>query len=243
MPRVHKFPAFCGIILDADSGFYKIYEGRRFRYRCSHDKEAGKCGSEYCKCVGRKLGVKVGASICEHGRERSQCKQCGGSQICEHGRKRGVCKQCGGSSICEHGRRRHTCKQCGGSSICEHGRQRGTCKQCGGSQICEHGRQRGVCKQCGGASVCEHGHIRSRCPECPMGEKVKRALCSICTETRLGSRQYKLGICAKCEKVKPERIEVTFGRQIIDAFGHEPNTKDKSLAKSSRFTDLETDTQ
>ncbi len=73
-----------------------------------------------------------------------------------------------------------------------------------------------------------------------MGEKVKRALCSICAQTRLsGSRQYKLGICAKCEKVKPERIEVTFGRQIIDVFGHEPNTKDKSLATSSRCADLE----
>ena len=73
-----------------------------------------------------------------------------------------------------------------------------------------------------------------------MGEKVKRKLCTICAQTRLsGSRQYKLGICAKCEKVKPERIEVTFGRQIIDAFGHEPNTKDKSLATSSRCADLE----
>lgn len=72
-----------------------------------------------------------------------------------------------------------------------------------------------------------------------MGEKVKRALCSICAQTKLNGRQYKLRICAKCEKVKPERIEVTFGRQIIDAFGHEPNTKDKSLATSSRCADLE----
>ena len=87
-------------------------------------------------------------SACPHGRQRRQCKECGGSQICEHGRQRRQCKECGGSSICEHGRRRSTCKECGGSSICEHGRQRYQCKECGGSQICEHGRHRSSCKEC-----------------------------------------------------------------------------------------------
>ena len=70
---------------------------------------------------------------CEHGRQRSRCKDCGGSGICEHGRVRSKCKDCGGSSICEHGRQRSTCKDCGGSGICEHGRQRSQCKDCGGS--------------------------------------------------------------------------------------------------------------
>ena len=46
------------------------------------------------------------ASICEHGRQRSKCKECGGKGICEHGRQRSQCKECGGSSICEHGRQR-----------------------------------------------------------------------------------------------------------------------------------------
>ena len=49
---------------------------------------------------------------CEHGRQRSKCKACGGSGICEHGRQRGGCKECGGSSICEHGRRRSRCQEC-----------------------------------------------------------------------------------------------------------------------------------
>ena len=224
MPRgVHKFPPFCGIILDADSGFYKIYNGKnQFRYKCSHDKETHRCGSEYCKRIGLKLGFKVGTSFCEHNRIRSHCKDCGGASMCEHGRQRHICKDCGGASMCEHGRQRHLCKNCGGASVCEHGRKRSQCKDCGGASVCEHGRQ------------------RSACPECPMGEKVKRALCSICAQTKLsGSRRFKLGICAKCEKVKPERIEVTFGRQIIDVFGHEPNTKDKSVATSSRCADLE----
>ena len=51
-------------------------------------------------------------TICEHGRQRSQCKECGGSEICEHGRRRSECKECGGSQICEHGRHRSKCKEC-----------------------------------------------------------------------------------------------------------------------------------
>ena len=50
--------------------------------------------------------------LCEHGRRRSRCKECGGSSICEHGRVRSKCKECGGGSICEHGRRRSQCKEC-----------------------------------------------------------------------------------------------------------------------------------
>ena len=33
---------------------------------------------------------------CPHGRQRSQCKECGGCGICEHGRVRSQCKECGG---------------------------------------------------------------------------------------------------------------------------------------------------
>ena len=114
----------------------------------------------------RRKSSAGGSAICEHGRERSKCKECGGSQICEHGRVRSQCKECGGSSICEHGRQRTRCKECGGSQICEHGRQRYRCKECGGASICEHGRQRHTCKECGGASICEHGRRRSQCKEC-----------------------------------------------------------------------------
>ena len=32
--------------------------------------------------------------------------------LCEHGRVRSACKECGGSGICEHGRWRHKCKDC-----------------------------------------------------------------------------------------------------------------------------------
>ena len=65
---------------------------------------------------------------CEHGvKHRSWCKVC---RACPHGRQRSQCKECGGSQICEHGRVRSRCKECGGGSICEHGRVRYYCKEC-----------------------------------------------------------------------------------------------------------------
>lgn len=57
-----------------------------------------------------------------------------GHRLCEHGRTRYVCKECGGTGICEHGRQRSTCKDCGGTGICEHGRRRVVCKDCGNSR-------------------------------------------------------------------------------------------------------------
>ena len=36
----------------------------------------------------------VHMNICEHGRQRSTCKDCGGSGLCEHGWLRGRCKEC-----------------------------------------------------------------------------------------------------------------------------------------------------
>ena len=69
---------------------------------------------------------------CEHDRDRSKCKECGGSQICEHDRIRSRCKECLGSSICPHKRQKSTCMECGGSQICEHNRIRSKCKECPG---------------------------------------------------------------------------------------------------------------
>ena len=49
--------------------------------------------------------------ICEHGRQRSRCKECGGSSICEHGRQRRKCKECGGSGAsASTGERNHGCE-------------------------------------------------------------------------------------------------------------------------------------
>ena len=122
-----------GEVEDTESGGEEVTKQGTKRKRASPTKGPCEHGVKYrskCKVCG----------ACPHGRERSKCKECGGSGICEHGRQRSRCKECGGSGICEHGRHRHRCKECGGASICEHGRQRRYCKECGGSQICEHGR-------------------------------------------------------------------------------------------------------
>lgn len=108
---------------------------------------------------------------CEHGRQRSKCKECkalgtGGIGVCEHGRTRSHCKVCGGGSICNHNRIRYTCKDCGGSQICEHNRRRQDCRECGGSLFCEHDKRRSYCKACKGSSFCKHERVRASCSIC-----------------------------------------------------------------------------
>ena len=134
------------------------------------------------------LMAKKKGSICQHGRRRSHCKECGGGNICQHGRIRSQCNECGEDAICQHERQRSRCKECGGRGICQHGRRRSRYKECGGSGIHEHGRNksicralkcvaesgswcthgelRAVCKQCGGGSICQHGRARVKCLQC-----------------------------------------------------------------------------
>ena len=121
---------------------------------------------------------------CEHNRQRSICRDCGGSQICEHNRLRQQCRDCGGTSICEHNRRRSSCRECGGGEICEHNRIKSRCRECGGASICEHNRRRSKCIECGGGEICEHNRIKSRCRECG-GASIcehnrRRSLCREC---------------------------------------------------------------
>ena len=85
--------------------------------------------------------------------------------LCEHQRQRSNCKNCNGSSISEHQRRRSRCKDYGGSSLCEHQRQWSRCKDCDGSSICEHQRVRSRCCLAGSFSssllvcICLHSSI------------------------------------------------------------------------------------
>ena len=150
------------------------------RVKCAHGRQRSQC---------KECG---GGSICEHDRLRSRCKDCGGASICEHDRLRSQCKECGGSGICEHGRQRSQCKECGGSGICEHDRQRSQCKECGGASICEHGRIRSLCKDCKGSSICEHNKRKSNCKECGGSALCKTPLC----ETH-GHKKYD-GLCLVC---------------------------------------------
>ena len=107
---------------------------------------------------GRKL-------LCEHGKRKSRCRECGGSQICEHGKRKDQCRECTPSAFCEHGKQKAQCRQCGGSQICEHGKWKAQCRQCGGSAFCKHGKYRAQCRECGGSALC---------PVCNMVHPTKR---------------------------------------------------------------------
>ena len=41
-------------------------------------------------------GLWVGLQVCVHGRQKSHCRDCGGSQICAHGGRKNSCKECRG---------------------------------------------------------------------------------------------------------------------------------------------------
>ena len=121
--------------------------------KCIHNKQ-----KSYCKDCG-------GSALCIHNRQKNLCKECGGSSICIHNKQKNHCKDCG-ISFCIHNRQKSHCKDCGGSLFCIHDRQKSQCKECGGSAICIHNRQKSQCKECGGSAVCIHNRQVSRCKEC-----------------------------------------------------------------------------
>ena len=69
-------------------------------------------------------------TICEHGRERSRCKECGGSAICEHGRQRSSARSAVGHQSASTVVVAMSARSAVGAAICEHGRQRHRCKEC-----------------------------------------------------------------------------------------------------------------
>ena len=94
--------------------------------------------------------------------------------------------------------------------------------------MCLHGKRRQYCKTCGGSGICEHGRRKIQCTECPH-VTIPKKICQFCGSRQLSYRRVKLGICAGCEPDVPERTEIVFGNMIIEAFGHEPYSKDKSM--------------
>ena len=102
---------------------------KTYRYPSHFINTKGRKLKSCLKCRNTQKKIREN-NKCEHNRQRSSCKDCGGSSICEHNRERSYCKECKGSSICEHNRIRNECKECKGSSICEHNRIRKDCKDC-----------------------------------------------------------------------------------------------------------------
>jgi hypothetical protein len=86
--------------------------------------------SGYCSKTCREA-PRAPPKPCMHGRQKSQCKDCGTGH-CLHGRRKDRCKDCrskAGAGYCQHGRLKYRCKDCG-TGYCQHGRQRGRCMEC-----------------------------------------------------------------------------------------------------------------
>jgi hypothetical protein len=90
----------------------------------------------FCSKTCRDANRKAPPSKCEHGRDKSQCTDCGTGH-CEHERRKSQCTDCG-TGTCEHGRRKSQCKDCG-TGHCEHGRRKCDCRDCSAGQR-QHGR-------------------------------------------------------------------------------------------------------
>ena len=84
-------------------------------------------------------------SLCQHGRLKNQCKNCG-TGYCQHGRLKNQCRECG-TGYCQHMKKKGQCRECG-TGYCEHGKFKFCCKECG-TGYCEHRKQKGHCKECG----------------------------------------------------------------------------------------------
>ena len=116
-------------------------------------------------CSKHKTDGMTDSRHCEHGRQKTKCKECGGGSICEHNHIKSICKECGGASICEHKRIKRCCKECGGSAICEHNRIKSRCKECCGSAICEHNIIKYNCVICRpdlACANCKYIHVPTR---------------------------------------------------------------------------------
>ena len=170
------------------------YLKNKEKYKCEHGRQKSIC---------RDCG---GCGICEHGREKSKCRECGGSQICEHDRQKSQCRDCGGSQICEHDRQKSKCRDCGGSQICQHGRLKSQCRDCGGSRICEHNRIKSTCRDCGGSQICEHERRKSKCRDCGGG--------SICEHGRRKS---------ECRYCSPYLYQIQLQRRSINRIMRQTN--------------------
>ena len=79
-------------------------------------------------------GVRWGMQSASTVVVRSHCKECGGASICEHGRQRHRCKECGGSQSASTVVSAHSARSAVGHGICEHGRVRSSARSAAGHQ-------------------------------------------------------------------------------------------------------------
>ena len=87
---------------------------------CTHalDDDAAEVLLYACKRIGRgdQLLLDYGEEYRGHDWSQAQPLQVRVRRRCEHGRQRSQCKECGGAGVCEHDRQRSSCKTCRGKT-------------------------------------------------------------------------------------------------------------------------------
>jgi hypothetical protein len=110
---------------------YKICSACKSKQEVSQFKIVKGTVCKTCnRCLEKSKAQRL-RSLCEHGRQKCRCKDCGGKSICEHGRRGIECSLCpNASQICEHGTKKDRCILCGGNYVCEHNKRKDNCRKC-----------------------------------------------------------------------------------------------------------------
>ena len=155
-------------------------ECKMCKYKCEHNKEKSRC---------RDCG---GSAFCEHGKFKQQCRDCGGSRFCIHNKRKSRCRDCGGNEFCIHNKLKQQCRDCGGNAYCIHNKIKSYCRDCGGSVYCIHDKRKSTCKNCNGSQLCIHNKIKQNCKQCGGSQLCKSSFC----ET-YKNKKYN-GYCIRC---------------------------------------------
>ena len=95
------------------------------------NKRTGQYTKSCIKCLDSK---NISQNKCKHGKQKAQCRECGGTSFCKHSIQKTTCRDplCGGGgSFCTHNELRAYCRdsECkGGTAYCEHNIQRSKCR-------------------------------------------------------------------------------------------------------------------
>ena len=115
---------------------------------------------------------------CQHGWQRSVCKECGGARICQHGWQRSVCKECGGAGICLHQSKdkdiKLSCDYVEGFLI-ESSDMPDDVHAKSKPNLSAHDLSACQCKECGGGSICAVTEVDTASAVAPLQAKLANA--------------------------------------------------------------------
>ena len=223
---------------------YKFVKGVYLK-SCNNCLEKSKERFERSKCIHKKQKSKCkecgGSSICIHNKYIPTCKECGGSSFCIHNKLKTSCKDCGGSRICAHNKHKSICKECNGSQICMHNKMKTRCKECGGGSICIHNKRKSDCRECGGGSICMHDKRKSHCIECD-GSSIcihqrHKSICKECGGSKICIHKK---IKSQCKECSPQLVMINIVRQQV--YRTFKNSNLKKINHSIEYLGCDTET-